>query len=107
MEVESRCAWEIRMLFSARGVVTPKFHGERSLELICSVVGEAGWKLQLSKWEHAGAEEHLMGKDKPGLTRAASIDGSTWCQQDIQVGVFIGPEVVKKREITTTLTTRA
>lgn len=57
MVVKSRCAWEIRMLFSACGVVTPKFHGERGLELICSVVGEAGWKLQLSMWEHEGAEE--------------------------------------------------
>lgn len=69
MEVKSRCAWEIRMLVSARGVVTPKLHGERGLELIC---GEAGWKLQLSMWEHAGEEEYLLGKDKPGLTRAAS-----------------------------------
>lgn len=41
--------------------------GERGLELICSVVGEAGWKLQLSMWEHAGGEESLKGKGKPGF----------------------------------------
>lgn len=67
MEVKSRCAWEVCMLFSASGVVTPKCHGERGLELICSVVGEAGWKLQLSMWEHAGGEESLKGKGKPGF----------------------------------------
>lgn len=43
--VKTRYLREFQLLFSAYGVVTPKSHGERALELICTVVGEAGWRL--------------------------------------------------------------
>lgn len=47
--VKKRYSREYQVVFSAYGVVTPKFPGERGLELICTVVGEAGRKLQFSR----------------------------------------------------------
>lgn len=70
--LERSCSREFPLLFSASSVVTPKSHGERGLELTCTVVGEAGWKLQLSKCGHARADLCLLGKGKPGIKERCS-----------------------------------
>lgn len=70
--LKTSCSRVFPLLFSASSVVTPKSHGERGLEVICTVVGEAGWKLQLSRWGMRGQIFVFWGKTSEELTRAAA-----------------------------------